>query len=148
MRKEDETSDNSLAKRNPDQNIIQLGQGQSLDLSSFPEDVQIELRKEYAKGAMELAKKAAELGIEAKALDVRLENMSGKISNATTDGASATITGSYDDSMGRTEVIMGNTEAAAKGKLDRSQKGEKDMTVVYVILAVVAVLILASIMSK
>ncbi len=127
--------------------VIQLG-NKDIDISHLPEQDQMELMRKFAEGHIDLAKKAAELGIETQALDTRMGSMADKVSKAAESGASATVTGAYDDSMGRTEIIVGNTDAAAKGKLDRSQRGEKDQTLMYVVIAAIVIIIVAVILAK
>jgi hypothetical protein len=123
--------------------LIPLGNNKFLDASQLSENDRNELVKAVAKGEIEAHKKALELEIANSSLVQRLDDMSGQVAKATNEGASATITGAYSDSMGRTEVIMGNTEAAANAKgLNRSQRGDSDNTLTYVIIgAIVAVLI-------
>ncbi len=124
--------------------VIPLGNQAQLDLSTLPEGDRNELKKAFAKGQIDLANKMQELGIDNHALNQRLGEMSQQVSMASSVDASATITGAYNDKMGRTEVIMGNTETAAKGKLDRSQKGEGDQTIFYVVIAAIVIVIVAA----
>ena len=123
--------------------IIPLGNQAQLDLSTLPEQDRNELKKAFAKGQIDLANKMQELGIDNHALSQRLGDMSQQVAMASRVDASATITGAYNDKMGRTEVIIGNTETAAKGKLDRSQKGESDQTLFYVVIAAIVIVIVA-----
>lgn len=124
--------------------ILVLGNRTQLDLSSLSESDRNALKVACLKGQIELQHKMAELGIDNQALEQRLGDMAETVARATNAGASATVTGAYTDKMGRTEVIMGNTETAARGKLDRSQKGEPEKTLVYVIIGAVVLLILAA----
>ena len=96
---------------------------------------------------LDLEKKAIEGGIDTAAVRKRMDDMNDTVNKADPDSA-VTVTGSYSDKMGRTEVIMGNTEKARKGKLDRSQKGESDNTLLYVGIGVGAVILLALILSN
>ena len=123
-------------------NVIPLGPSTQLDLSPLSEADQQEMVKRYAEGKIDLTKKAGELAIENQALDQRLDGVVDTVSRAADSGTSATVTGAYTDKMGRTEVIMGNTETAAKGKLSRSQTGEKDLTLVYAVIAAVVIVII------
>lgn len=118
-----------------------------LDLSHLPEADRIQLQKKAIEGQLDLHRKMIELGIENQAIDKRIGDMTDKVATAAKDGTSATITGAYEDSLGRTEVIMGNTETAAKGKLTRSQTGEKDMTLWYVAIAAAVIVVIALIMK-
>lgn len=146
-------------QRNNDQNlsivpelprdILVLGNRAQLDLSSLSESDRNAMKVACLKGQIELQQKMAELGIDNQALEQRLGDMANTVARASNLGASATVTGAYTDKMGRTEIIMGNTETAAQGKLDRSQKGEQDKTLVYVVIGAVVLLILAAlIMGK
>ena len=118
----------------------------SLDLEGLPEETKQELRKKHADGMIDLEKKALESGIDTETVRKRMDDMNDTVNKADPDSA-VTITGSYTDKLGRTEVIVGNTEKARKGKLDRSQKGEKDNTLLYICIAVGAVIILAIILG-
>ena len=60
-----------------------------------------------------------------------MANQTEQVSKA---GDSVTISHAHTSTLGRTEVLMGNTEKAAKGKLSRSQTGEDDNTMKYVII--------------
>lgn len=139
-------SEKSLARQDRSHDIIPLGDKGSLDLSSLPEEDRNELKKAFVQGQLALHEKMQELGIENEALDRRIGDMSRMVEEASSASASATITGAYNDKMGRTEVILGNTETAAKGKLDRTQKGQRDMTLVYVVIAAVAAVIITAIL--
>ena len=127
------------------QDVLALGNRGQLDLSSLPEAERNELKMAFAKGQIELQQKMQELGIDNQALEERIGDMTNLVAKASSAGASATVTGAYDDKMGRTEVIMGNTETAAKGKLDRSQKGERDQTLVYIVIAAIVIVIITAI---
>jgi hypothetical protein len=129
-------------------NLIPLGQSTQLDLTPLSETDRTEIVRRFAEGKIELAKKAGELAVENQALAQRLDGMVKTVTRASDTGASASVTGAYNDKMGRTEVIMGNTETAAKGKLSRSQTGEKDLTLVYVIVAAVVVVIIAALCAR
>jgi hypothetical protein len=129
-------------------NSILLGQSTQLDLSSLSEVDRTEMVRRFAEGRIELARKAGELAVENQALDQRLDGMVDTVMRASESGTSATLTGAYNDNMGRTEIIMGNTETAAKGKLSRSQAGEKDMTLFYVMIAAIVIVIIVAIVGK
>ena len=129
-------------------NLIPLGQSPHLDLTPLAEGDRKEIVRRFAEGRVELAKKAGELAVENHALAQRLDGMVDTVTRASDSGASATVTGAYNDKMGRTEIIMGNTETAAKGKLSRTQTGEKDMTLVYVVIAAIVIVIIAAIVMR
>ncbi len=134
--------DLTTVESNKTKNAIALGNTTQLDLSPLPEAVQHEMMKRHAEGMINVAKKAAELGVENQALGQRIDSIVDTVKTAGNAGTSATVTGAYNDKMGRTEIIMGNTETAAKGKLSRSQTGEKDMTLIYVVIAAVVIVII------
>ena len=119
----------------------------SLDLEGLPEETKVELRKKQAEELLDLQKKALESSIDTAAVRKRMDDMNDTVNKADPDSA-VTVTGSYTDKLGRTEVIMGNTEKARKGKLDRSQKGESDNTLLYVGIVVGAVILLSIILSN
>jgi hypothetical protein len=132
----------------PQKEMIHLDANpKSLDISKLPKDQQDQLRAKQADLAIDLQKKAAELQLDNMALSGRLDDITGQVAEADRDEISATVTGSYKDGMGTTEVIMGNTEGAAKGKLNRAQRGLPDQTMTFVIIGVIAVLILAAILA-
>lgn len=119
-----------------------------LNLEGLPEETQIELRTRHAEGVIELQKRAIESRIDGNAVEQRLRDITDNVAKATADQSAATVTGTYNDRMGRTEVIMGNTETAQKGKLSRSQRGESNNTLLYVGIAVGAIIILAIILGN
>lgn len=137
--------DNS-ASRNRD--IVSLEHGKLVDLSELNDAERAEIRKVVATKQIELQASKAELEQANEAMNTRLSDIADQVGNAAQAGASATVTGSYSDKMGRTEVIMGNTETAARGKLDRSQKGESDPTIVFVVIAAIVIVILAAIIFQ
>lgn len=146
MPKNEPDKDDAIPVRRQDStSVIQLGQFGEVDLSCLPESEQTQIKKKLAEGQIDMLQLAQELGVHNQALDRRLCDIGDRVAQATEVEASATITGSYEDKMGRTEVIIGNTDTAAKGKLDRSQKGERDQTIIYVVIAAIVVVILAAI---
>lgn len=146
MSENTEQNDENLPATTSNSNeIVPLGNLGELDLSSLPEADRNLLIKKFAEGNIDAYHLAQELGIETQAINQKMTDAIDKVKEATSIEASATITGSYNDKMGRTEVIMGNTETAAKGKLDRSQKGESDQTLVYFVIAAVVIVIIAAI---
>lgn len=122
---------------------VPLGQGGSMDLSWMPEEQRRELMTGYAKGILDISKKANEMGVEVGTLRNTLTTLSDNTKQMAQDGLSVTMTHVQNSQFGRTEVIVGNTETAGKGKLTKSQTGEKDWTPFYVIAALVAVVLIA-----
>lgn len=127
---------------------ITLGKSASLDLSHLPEEVQVELQAEYAKGMIDLNKKAQELNIDEAALRNTLDDLNETTKQATDANASITVSHTQSSSIGRTEIIMGNTDQARKGKLTKSQTGETNWTPIYVVIGIIALLILAGLMTQ
>jgi hypothetical protein len=143
----DEHQSNVPARRNEGQSIV-LGNVKEISLAGLSDDVVAELRREYAKGLIDVNTLANKYGVETQALASALRNMSQETANATKEGTAITITRVQEDSLGKTEVIMGNTETAQKGKLTRSQAGLPDYTLAYIIAAVVIVIILALLLRR
>lgn len=115
---------------------------QSLDLSLLSPEAQQEVRKAHALGSVALQMKAKEMGLETLELDQNLKNFEATVSDASQNGTHAQITKTQNNSLGRTEVIMGNTENAAKGKFTKSQTGEKDNTILYIVIGLVGLVII------
>ncbi len=136
------SKENPPVSTNKPEHSLTVG-NQQIDLSHLPEADRIQLQKKMIEGQIDLQRKLIELGFENQAIDKRIGDMTDRIATAAKDGTSATITGAYQDTLGRTEVIMGNTETAAKGKLTRSQTGEKDMTIWYILIAAAVIVIIA-----
>ena len=139
------SKENLPVSTNKPEHSLTVG-NQQIDLSHLPEADRIQLQKKMIEGQIDLQRKMIELGLENQAMDKRIGDITDKVATAAKDGTSATITGAYKDSLGHTEVIVGNTETAAKGKLTRSQTGEKDMTVWYIAIAAVVIVIVALVM--
>lgn len=142
----DET--NRLPEEVSGSEVIPLGRTATLSLAGFSEAQKAEIQMEHAKTLVRLKGKAEELAIEAQALEVHLNNMGGAAADANRNEIAVTITRTQTDSLGRTEVIMGNTETAAKGKLNRSQAGQKDLTMIYIVVAAVVAVIIALILKQ
>ena len=131
----------------PKKSIV-LGNIREIPLDGLPEEVIQELRKDYAKGVIDVNNLAMKYGVETQALAATLRNMSQETLTASKENTHITITRTQEDSLGKTEVIMGNTETAKKGKLTRSQSGLPDYTLAYIIAAVVVIIILALIVKR
>jgi hypothetical protein len=118
-----------------------LDSGNALEIAGLTEEQIGELRVKYAEGRIDLAHKAEELGLDVQALDKTLSTLAGQTASVSKAGDHVTMTHSHTNTLGRTEVIMGNTEKAAAGKLSKTQTGEDDNTLKYVIIGVVAIVI-------
>lgn len=126
---------------------IDLSPTTSMDLSWLPESERKALLVDYTKGMLDLGKKAQELNIDSVALQRTLDDLTTTTRQASADGNAVTITHTQSTSVGRTEVIMGNTQSAHKGKLSKSQTGEKDWTPFYVFGAIIAIVLVAASVS-
>ena len=128
----------AIVRRGPDQ----AGQ---LDISMLTEEQQSALVLDYQKGLIDVRLRAASLGVDVTALGETLRQLAEQTKEISeTEGASVTVTHTQDSSLGRTEIIMGNTEQAQRGRLTRSQGGDRDWTPFYVIggLIVVAIILI------
>lgn len=130
--------------------VLPLGSTTSVDLSQLPEEERNVLMVAYAQGQIDINKKAQELGIDVMALDNTLKALSETTRDVSEAEDAVTITHTQETSIGRTEIIMGNTDHAQKGRLTKTQTGEKDWTPIYVIGGGVAVaaLLLAVVLSN
>ena len=120
-----------------------LSEGHVLQTAGLTEEQIQELTVKYNQGMIDVAKKALELRLDVQVLDATLSTMADQTSSVTQAGDSVTMTHSHTSSLGRTEVIMGNTERAAKGRLTKSQSGEEDPTLKYLIIGAVVAIIIA-----
>jgi hypothetical protein len=152
-----EKSNTELTKSNAGQspsatsgNEIVLGGSNVLQTEGLTEDQIQELKMLHAKGVIDIDKKTQELNIDVKALDATIGTMAAQTEQISKAGDHVTMTHSHDSSLGRTEVMMGNTNKAAKGRLSKSQTGEEDNTLKYVLIiaAVVVVVVVAIISSQ
>ena len=134
------TSEDPLQKA-----LMTQGAENSLDISLLSNKEQQLIVKQYQEGLLDVRVKAAELRVDIGALGATLHELSDAVSEIHATGNSATISHTQDSSAGRTEIIVGNTERAQKGKLSRSQTGERDWTPFYIAggVAIVVVLIIA-----
>ena len=114
-----------------------------MDLSWMPEEQRRALMTDYAKGVLDVARKANEIGVEVATLRNTLGTLADNTKQMSQDGLSVTATHVHNSQFGRTEVIVGNTETAGKGKLTKSQTGERDWTPFYVIGGLIAVVLIA-----
>lgn len=120
---------------------IPVGPVQYIELAGLSEAEKNALLAEYRKGQLDLAKKAQELRMDVEALEATLTVLANTTKQVAETGTSVTVTHTQDSTVGRTEVIMGNTKKAARGKLSRSQTGDRDWTGWWIIGAVVVVAI-------
>jgi len=129
----------------PSEDIIQLGKtGELLDLRGLTAEQKQEIKKKYAEAMIEVAHKAAEVGVDTRALDKKLGTMVEHTKDvAAQPDASVTITAAQDDSIGRTEIIMGTSDTAKKGRLTRSQTGQRDLTLVWIGLGAFVIIVIA-----
>lgn len=139
---------NSNLETPPPSHIITLGNTPTLDLSNLTSDGRAAIQKMHAENMVKLNHKALELGVEAQAMETHLRHLSEATIDANRNEYAYTATRVQNDSLGRTEIIMGNTETAAKGKLTRSQAGQKDLTIVYIIVAAIVAIVVAIAIRK
>src|SRR6516165_7451372 len=125
---------------------VPLGQGGSLDLSWMPEEQRNALIADYAKGILDTSRKANELGLEVSTLRSTLSGLAENAKEMSQDGLSVTATRMHKSQVGRTEVMVGNTGRAGKGKLSKSQTGERDWTPYYVFAGLVTLVLIAVIL--
>ena len=140
-------SDGSPPVRAENRDIV-LGDSNVLKTAGLNETQIQELQMQHAKGMIDINKKAQELHIDVKALDATLTTMANQTEQVSKAGDSVTMTHSHDSSLGRTEVMMGNTEKAAKGKLSRSQSGEDDNTMKYILIIAAVAIVIAIIVAN
>lgn len=126
---------------------VPLGNGGTMDLSWMPEHERRALMTDYARGLINISQKANEMGVEVSTLRNTLTTLSDNTKQMAQDGLSVTATHVHNSQFGRTEVIVGNTETAGKGKLSKSQTGERDWTPFYVFGALIAVVLIAMAMG-
>ncbi|PIY04019.1 MAG: hypothetical protein COZ20_06805 [Gallionellales bacterium CG_4_10_14_3_um_filter_54_96] len=127
---------------------IPLGPSTSMDLSWLPENERKALLIDYTKGMMDISKKAQELHVDAAVLKRTLDDLSDTTREVSDSGNAVTISHSQTTKVGRTEVMMGNTEQAQSGKLSKSQTGEKNWAPYYIFAGILALVIIAALMSK
>ena len=123
---------------------ITLTPSTSLDLSPFSAEERNALLTDYTRGVRDVSRKAHELQVDAATLGQTLQSLAGTTREVTEMGNSVTVTHTQVNSVGRTEILMGNTPQARKGRLSRSQKGERDLTPFYVLGALVALVLIAA----
>lgn len=125
---------------------LDLGPTNSLDLSFLPENERQALFKDYANGMIDINKKAQELHVDAVILKKTLDDLTDTVKSATDSDISITLSHTQTTKVGRTEVLMGNTEQANKGRLSKSQTGEKDFTPYYIFAGILALVLIFALM--
>ncbi|HEY8571234.1 hypothetical protein [Phenylobacterium sp.] len=123
---------------------VAIGPTASVDLSFLPEDERRALLLDYSRGVLDIAKKAQDLHVDIGALQSTLSTLSHTTKEVAASGASVTVTHTQTTSIGRTEIIMGNTETAQRGKLSKSQTGERDFTWLYIVAGLIALVLVVS----
>lgn len=127
--------------------VLRPGSGSAeLDLSKLSDEDRNEIVKAYNQGMVDVHTRAASLGVDIQALGATLRELSDTTEKlAESKDTAVTITHTQDSSAGRTEIIIGNTDTAHRGRLSRSQTGERDLTKFYIIggAAVLAIILLA-----
>ncbi len=123
---------------------VAIGPTAAIDLSFLPEAERRALMLDYSRGVLDIAKKAQDLHVDVSALRATLDTLGSSTKEIAASGAHVTVTHTQTTSIGRTEIIMGNTAQAQKGRLTKSQTGERDFTWVYVIAALVAAVLIVS----
>ena len=121
-----------------------------LDISSLTEEEQSAIVLDYQRGLVDIRLRAASLGVDVTVLGETLRHLAEKtIEISKSEGASVTVTHTQDSSLGRTEIIMGNTEQAQRGRLTKSQGGDRDWTPFYVIGGlIVAGIVLVAVLAR
>ncbi len=132
----------AIAKRD-EQAVIRLGDVQVLQTAGLSETQIQELQMVYAKGMLDVNKKAQELKVDVGALEATLRTMAEQTRRVAESGDSVTISHAQASTLGRTEIMMGNTQRAASGKLSRSQTGEQDKTLIYLVIGAIVVIFAA-----
>lgn len=123
---------------------INLSPRTTMDLSWLSEEERRELLRDYTRGILDIGRKAQELHVDAAALKRTLDDLSTITREASESGDSVTITHTQSSTVGRTEVIMGNTNQAQRGRLTKSQTGEKDMMPYYIFAGILALVIIVA----
>lgn len=138
-----QNSDQDKENANVPQVLSNIGTGlEAVNLEGLTETQVQELKMLAAKNNIDVMGRAKELGLDAHALGASLNSMTNAAADATETNTSFTATQTRDDHLGRTEIVVGNTETAAQGKLSRSQSGQQDRTLLFVLAGVVCVIVI------
>jgi len=148
MSEESRETEKAIAIPEPEiATTITLNPTKTLDLSSFTEEQRAALLGDYTRGVLDVSRRAHELQVDVATLDKMLETLAGTTKEAIDMGSAVTVTHTQATTVGRTEVLIGNTPAARKGRLSRSQKGERDLTPYYVAGGLVALVVVAALLG-
>jgi len=132
----------------PPKNTLALSNNtEELDLSNLSPDSQEEIRKAHALGEIEIRQKAKNMALETTELAENMKNISRTVGDVNQNGGNAQVTKVTDGVLGRTELLIGNTDNAKKGKFTKSQSGQKDNTLMYVLIGA-AVLVIVVLLSR
>lgn len=145
---EDVSDETAIVPPDPQTFPLLLGGSVEIDLSVLPQDQRVALQVEYAKGMIDLERRAKEIGVDVLALDRTLRTMAETTHAVSASKDAVTITNTQDNSLGRTEIIMGNTEHAMKGRLTKSQTGERDLVPYLIGLGIVATAVIGVMLAR
>jgi hypothetical protein len=126
---------------------VPLGPSTSLDLSWLPEDERKALLTAHVGGILDITRKAHELHVSVAVLKSTLDTLVGTTKEISESGNSATVTHTQETNIGRTEVIMGNTDNARSGKLSRSQTGDRDLRLWYLVGGLIALVVIVALVA-
>lgn len=120
-----------------------------LVFNSLSDEQRNTLIMEYMRGNLDVGKKASQMKVDVDAFQNMLDAMANKTRELSAqENTSVTMSHTQETSVGRTEVIMGNTAQAASGKITRTMAGERNMTPIYVVVGIIALLILVSLFLR
>ena len=145
---DDSASETSIVPAESQKVSLPLGSSAELDLSALPEAERVALQVEYARGMIDVNKRAQELGVDVQALDRTLRSMAETTQEVSATDDAVTVTHTQESSIGRTEVIMGNTEQAMKGRLTRSQTGDRDWLPYLIGLGIVGATVVGVVIAR
>jgi len=127
---------------------IQLGTIAAIDTTGLT-DQQIQMLKvKQAEGMIDLQRRGLGVQTDVAALEAGLGVLAANTKAVADAGNSVTITNTQTNEFGRTEIIMGNTATAGKGKLSKSQTGQRDFTLLYVGIGAIVLVVLALIFAR
>ena len=144
----EQNTEKSISK--PARNVpteIPVGANKSMDISWLPENEREALLKQYMDGVLDIARKAVEYEVDSAVLEKTLGDLSDAAREISDAGNAVTIKHTRKTAGGETRIIIGNTEEAKRGKISKSQAGEKDWTPYYIfggILALIIMVVLAN----
>lgn len=112
-------------------------------MSGLSEEQRNAIKADYMRQMTELHIREKAVVVDGKELLDRAHTTVTSAVAADQRGLYVTETTTQQTETGRTEIIVGNTETASRGKLDRAQRGEKDLTLWYAVIAAAVVVALA-----